>query len=665
MQKTIAILHVFLFLCKIAGAQNKGFEMGKILISELTMPSYHKDSNAVAVVLNEFGNAFIDTDKTYDLIVEYQVKIKILKQSGVSRGDIIIPLRKTDKNFDKINWVRASSYNLEDGRIVESKLESKNVFIENAGKQFDLKKFSIPNVKAGTVIEYKYQLQTPFIFNFSPWEFQSDIPKVRSEYWAMFPANYVYNIALIGSLKLSKNEAEVIKKCVVVSDTGHGQGTFADCTLLKFGMDDIPAFIEEEYMTAKSNFLSKIDFELNEVRHFSGKVDRISKTWEDVEDELRSHKDFGLQLKRGKNVLQGILQKNPTPMSDSLTLAKEIYAHLQNWYQWNGTYGIFTEVGIKGSYDNKKGSVADINLALVTCLRLAGFKADPLILSTRKNGIPKDIFPVISDFNYVIARMELQGRTFLLDATDDFFPFGSIPTMCLNGKGRVITEKKSFWQELTPVDRFRSVELQHFVLSKAGSISGSINNLLYGYEAITHRKNRAEFQTASEYLQHLSNEEYPLATISELTESNLENINLTPAEKFSVEMSVDEISNKSPFYLDPFFATKKLDNPFISPERLYPVDFGAPIDKTISVIFELPDNLEISSLPPPVALSLPNNGGRYQFEVQSKDRIITVNSRLYLAKSIYSNEEYYFLRELFTRMIQIKDIPIVLSLKEE
>lgn len=633
-------------------------------MSELTMKTYPNDSNAIAVVLDEFGDAYIDTDETYDLIYEYHVKIKILKQSGVDRGDIIIPLRKDEKRKDKINWVKASSFNLEEGKTIETKLERKNVFIEDPVKFYELKKFSIPNVKVGTVIEYAYQLQTPFIFNFHSWEFQDDIPKIRSEYWAKYPANYNYNISLKGFYKLSKSEAELIEKCVVLSDNGYGQSTHADCTLQKFGMTNIPAFKEEEYMSAKSNYLSCIEFELTEVKHFNGKVDKVTKTWKDAEDELRNHKQFGLQIKRNREFAKESIDPILTTTTDSLTKAKSIFSFVQYWYQWNENNDFLCELGIEDSYKKRKGNVADINLSLVAALKYGGFNVDPLILSTRSNGFPKEIFPVLSDFNYVIARLRLNGKVFLLDATDDFIPFGLIPQRCLNGKGRVMSDIGSFWEELKPVEKMKKATIQQFVIAEDGSLKGSVKNIFYGYHAVAHRKNRAGYGNKEEYLNQVVNNQYPGAIVTELEEEGISEIDQPTSEKILLETPPSLSEGASTFYLSPFLSEEKLKNPFVSSVRLFPVDFGLPLEEITSINFELPPNVEVTELPDRVALALPNNGGRYQFEAQIVGTKLMVSSRFFLSKSIYSAEEYFFLKELYAKIIQVQGSAIVLSIKK-
>lgn len=258
-----------------AVAQQYGFPFGKTLFDELTMTTYERDTSASAVVLNEFGNAYIESEN-YNLIFNYHVKIKILKKDGLSQADIAIPLYKSASGKkEEIKDIKASTFNLVNNRIEESSLDVRNVFTEDLNKYWDQKKFALPNVRVGSVIEIVYTIESPFIFNFRKWEFQADIPKIQSEYWARIPGNYVYNITLKGFLKLTKNENSLISKCITIG-SGYNAGS-ADCAQYKFAIKNVPAFIEEDYLTAKSNYLSAINFELSEIRHFDGRVDKITK----------------------------------------------------------------------------------------------------------------------------------------------------------------------------------------------------------------------------------------------------------------------------------------------------------------------------------------------------------------------------------------------------
>jgi hypothetical protein len=69
--------------------------------------------------------------------------------------------------------------------------------------------------------------------------------------------------------------------------------------------------------------------------------------------------------------------------------------------------------------------VAEINLMLTAMLRYAGLDANPVLTSTRDNGIA--VFPTRTAYNYVIASVKIADKQYLLDATSKY----TLPTFYL------------------------------------------------------------------------------------------------------------------------------------------------------------------------------------------------------------------------------------------
>lgn len=620
------------------------------------MKSYPKDSTANAVVLDEFGETWIDSNEPHNLVHYYHVKIKILNGKGFDQANFNIPLYRNGNNQEKLTKIEASTFNLENSQVRETKLDPKKIFTENKSKFRDEVKFTLPNIKEGSVVEVRYHLESPFRFNFRSWQFQSDIPKILTEYWARIPANYLYNITLRGFYKLGKSEAERVADCFTPG------ANKADCTLHKFQMRDVPAFVEEDYMTAKSNFISAINFELSEIHYFDGRKDKVTKEWKDVDHELRTHNEFGVQLRRGKEIFKDHLSA-VAGEPDSLKKAQQIYEFVKNRYTWNDYYGMFSDLGLKKAFDNKTGNVADINLALVAALKDAGFQADPVILSTRENGSPVELHPVMSDFNYVIARVAIQGKPYLLDATDPFLFFGNIPVHCLNGKGRVISSRgPSYWIDLKPTAKSRQVSIIALTLQPEGHFKGNVSYSTQGYEALKERKKITSFNNPDEYIESVD-EKWNKIKILKYDITNLQQLDQALNQSYDVTIEGFDDLNKNKLFLNPFFIGDWNKNPFTAQERLYPVDLGAPLEDHLNVTLEYPANFEVSNLPAPMVISLPNNGGRYMFSVQNIGTRLILNSILTLNKPIYSSEEYPYLKELINKVVQSYQTNLVFNKK--
>ena len=636
-------------------SQLKGFPFGSFLHSELDMRTYEKDTTAAAVVLNEFGYAYID-NQTFNLLFEYHVKIKILKSDGLSQGNFSIPLYKGQGGkIELLREIKATTFNKVNGRVEETPIDAKNVYSENMSKNLDAKKLALPGVRVGSVIEVLYTIESPYIYNFRRWDFQADIPKIQSEFWAQIPANYIYNIVLKGPLSLSKNESSVVEKCVARGSA------YANCALLKYGMKNIPAFHEEDYMTARSNFLSSINFELSEIHHFDGQIDKITREWKDAEQELRRDSRFGLQLKKGKEIGQRLL-----PLIAGITDEKEkaviVYNFIKSSYRWNGVHTFLSESGIRKAFDQKTGDVGDINLSLIAALNFAGLIAEPLLLSTRANGLPTELHPVLSDFNYVVAKVNIGEQVYLLDATDPYLMFGMLPEKCFNGKGRVFGEKGSYWYDLTPRHRSRNLTMFDLTLHSSGSFVGKLERIFEGYESVNQRKHLTGFNTYEEYVADLR---------KKLGQIQVNNFEITGAddfegpikESFAITLEGFDRLDQTTLLINPFFANRIERNPFQSKERHYPIDFAIPFEKTMVLNLTYPDSYELVGAPERNAVALPQGGGKFLFEITNMGNRLTLNYVLSISKSVYNPVEYQYLKELYSRIIQVQNGDLILSRK--
>ena len=169
------------------------------------MAVYEPDSSATAVILCKLTDISYKWGiESFRLVSEYKVKIKVLKPEGTSYADVIIPYYELPNNAMKENIIGldASAYNLENGKIVRTKMKKDVVFKERVGESRMNLKFSIPQVKAGTLIEYEYRVESDFFFSIDSWKAQSDIPILYTEYNVTIPEYFKFNIEMHGAEKL-------------------------------------------------------------------------------------------------------------------------------------------------------------------------------------------------------------------------------------------------------------------------------------------------------------------------------------------------------------------------------------------------------------------------------------------------------------------------------
>ncbi|MEJ0031258.1 MAG: transglutaminase-like domain-containing protein [Bacteroidota bacterium] len=163
-------------------------------------------------------------------------------------------------------------------------------------------------------------------------------------------------------------------------------------------------------MTSKYNFISSIRYELQQIKQMNWSVDKFTKERKDADQEFKSSPTFGSQLKRSPDAMEDAVKGALIGEIDPLTRAKKVYDMVKFHFVWDGSYGDHTEYGVKKAFEEKKGNVADINITLIAALRSAGFDVEPVLIGTRDVGRPIELHPVLTDFNYVIAKLELRWK---------------------------------------------------------------------------------------------------------------------------------------------------------------------------------------------------------------------------------------------------------------
>lgn len=647
----IFFLSAFIALTNIAQAQDNGFPFGAVKYQELDMKYYAADSLAEAVYLQEFGEIFFDLESFNKVYFIYHAKIKILKEEGKKYADFVIPLYNKGGKEELVRNVKASSFNRDGSKWKETAMQSNNIFRERADENVMLTKFAIPNVQVGSVIEVYWEFETPYIYNLVPIKFQGNIPKMKSEFWVKYPAYYQYNASLKGYHPLSKNEGILDKSCARLN------GSTADCSFFKYAMENVPAFREEAYMTARENFESAIKFELEQVNHPDGKVDKVTSDWKSAERELKEHADFGVQIRKARNLFEDKVRAIKSE-PDKLKKATQIFDVVKKSFTWNGEIRKYTEEGVKKALETGKANSAEINLALCGALQEADFTAEPVLIATRENGLPITAYPVLSDFNYVIVRLEIEGKEYLLDATSRLNPFGFVHERCLNGQGRAVGATAN-WIDIKPSGKHRMVFDSKLTLSAEGDLTGSYTITSQGYAG---RGKRFQFFDAADKQAFLKSRTEKWTNIK-VTKAEIENendIDKSFVEKYELALESD-VPSANIIYFNPFLTDRTEKNPFVSKERNYPVDFGAPFEEIYLQTLELPANYVVEELPKSTALALPANGGRLTFNMNQNGNKITMASTILLSKPVYSNEEYHGLRELYARYISVLESQVVLK----
>lgn len=648
--KKLTLLLLLTLSVETFSQKRKSSNMKQTTFDELKMTVYDKDSAATAVVLYEHANRYPDRDNDETPRTDYYYRIKIFDKSSFDLADITINLYKKQQVKD----IKAVTYNLnENGTMIRTNLLKEDIFTSKEDENWVAKKFTLPNIKEGTVIEYKYSILSPYL-SINDWYFQSEIPKIRSDFDASILGNYQYNIKIIGFLKLNKDAPSIDKKCVKIEGIGEGA-----CAVYSYGMNNIPAFVEEDYMLSKKNYISRVSFDLKSLTSYRGDVKNLTTTWKQADKSLKNQ-FFNNQTSK-KNFFKKSIPESILTTENTLEKAKKVFQFIQNHFTWNEKYWTNKDAKVKKAFQEKTGDVGEINLALYNSLRAANIDANLVVLSTRSNGIPTKLFPVIYDYNYVIVKSIIDKETYYLDATAKLLPFGQVPIRTLNGEARIINFKeKSSWAALNPKYKSSLNVSAKLILDEEGVFIGDLMFRRNGYFA---SKIRAAISSKSEddYLESFETKN-PDLEVDDYTVINLKEPEKNLEEKFKVRLEMDEnLGNK--IRINPFLFNRLKENPFKLKERNYPLDFAYARRTNYFLQLEVPENYTILELPEQKAISLPNNGGNFILRAIKKENIIKIYVRLNILKSAYSVKEYYALKEFYKQIVLAEKSYVVLEKK--
>ena len=651
MKKTLLTLVIATSICRAAFAQD--FAYGQTSDTELKMTKYEKDPSAHAVVLQEYGKSQIDVanDDELKLRFDYHIKIKIFDNAGFDAAtkEIILKNASDNSSRDEIEKIKGTTYFVDaSGSVKTVDFDASKVYVTRNYKEQSTAKFTMPALTPGCIIEYKLTFVSPVnlcLDHFQPWYFQSSIPKIFSQYEAVIPGHFSYNATLHGYLKLTDTKADVETNCFSAG------GSSSSCSDIKYSMADVPAFVDEEYMTSNRNYISSISFDLVEFTNpYTSSKTKGTKEWKDIDYNLKWDYSFGGELKRA-DYFKDRMVPVVAGSSNDLEKAKAIYSYMQQRYKWNNYVGIYSYTSVKKAYESHTGSIADINLGLVDALNSAGISTEAVLVSTRENGFINDLYPAVNQFNYVIAKANIGDKSYFLDATDPLLSFGMLPFQCINGKGRVFNmDKPSYWVDLNPAQKRVSTSTMDLTLTEDGKLKGTITYYSLGYEAYETRSAIKKYTTQDEYVAAFG-AKLPKVKILKAEITNLDTLDKPLVEKYDVEINASDKTGSGSFSFNPFFMSKITSNPFKLAERTYPVDMGVLNDYRTILTVHLPPGYVIDSPPQNIGEALPNNGGRFLTDFHSDDNSFTFSHIIQLNKPIFEAEEYPYLKEFYNKII--------------
>lgn len=634
------------------------YELGEVSVDELLEKTHKNDTSAVACKLFEIGKTYFTykSNSGFSLVTEVNVKIKIYKKEGLEWANKVVNHSIGDVE-EKVMFSKAVTYNLENGKIVKTKASSDSEFKEKINEYWGSRKLVMPNVKVGSIVEYKYELTSPYIYKMDQWKFQDKIPVNYSEFTNSIPEYLFYNTYTRGFYFI-QNDSEIKQKTLsYTTNVGLASMSFNE-TINKYFLKDLPAIKEESYSNSMENYISSIEFELASTRFPNDGLKQFTESWESVAESINKNKYFGEELNKTEYFEEDLKRLIGNKQLNEKEKIALVFEFVKNRYVWNKNNSIYTDKGVKKAYQEKTGNVAEINFTLIAMLRKLGISASPILISTRNK--PINLYPSKAAYNYVICGVEFLNDIIFLDATDKYAAMDVLPLRALNENGRIIRSTGSNANIIiTPDKAATNIITIETKISEDSKLFGKITENLSKNLGLNFRIKYNEMSLDS-YLDNVE-KKVPGLEISNYSVKNKDKVEEPIIEEYDYVYNSDIEIVSGKMYIKPlmFFGLK--ENPFKEESRTLPIDFVYPFNESYNVVFEIPKGYVVEQLPKQIKLATEENELAFSYLYEVKGNTIVFNVKFDVNLALFPSDYYDVIRPVFNDVFLKMNEKIVLK----
>ncbi|QDO92820.1 DUF3857 domain-containing protein [Formosa sediminum] len=667
---------VFSLLCILIVSYTyaQDYKFGKISKEELKETVNPEDPNAHATILYLNENVYFQYSPNEGFIVvkEVQKRIKIYDKEGVDWATEIVPFYDNGSStIEELSELKGYTYYLKDGKIEKDKLDKDNVFKEETNQYWGQLKFTMPNITDGCIVEFKYRKESPYIA-LDDVDFQYDIPVKKLEFNARIPEYFYFNKYFNPKAKYvvkisesSRNRVEQINSKQRSGGSGftNSQTSF-DSSKWEFreheyiaDLENIPALVEEPFVDNMDVYRATVKWEYAMYKGPDNSIKNYSTDWESVTKTIYDHSSFGGQLSK-----TGYFEKDIDALLANVTNSEKrmslIFNFVKSKVAWNEYLGNYAENGVKKAYKEGTGNVGDINLMLTAILRYAGFNANPVLISTKSNGIP--IYPTRNGFNYIICAIKVTDNLILLDATDRFALPNVLPSRAINWQGRIIREQgSSAWVDLMhPASGLENYTLQCKInpdLSAEGRVFVKKQNS-------SAMKFRSKYNNIGEdeRLRDLEEGkgEIEISNLQVRHEEEINNPTIQYSFSYTLNNAVEAIGDK--LYISPMLFYATTENTFKQEKRNYPLEFTYPNTYNYNVSIILPEGYTVESLPESTKVQFNGNEGVFTFISSHSGNMVVIKSVFEINNTFVLPNDYDQFKQYFAMIVEKETEKMVL-----
>ncbi|MFZ5939464.1 MAG: DUF3857 and transglutaminase domain-containing protein [Bacteroidota bacterium] len=640
---TSLFLSVFLiFLSTELYSQEKNVKWGKLTGEEIAYKRCYFDTLASAVVLSDIGMISIRYSQI-PITMDRHVRIKILNEQGLDRTNIELPYYSKD-GTEKITSVKAQTLKIIGDKVVKVPVPKEEIYDVRVDDKYSVIRFAFPSVEPGDVIEYQYTLFDENVLLPEGWEFQTDIPTLYSEYNAMVQEGWDIRIFYASDLLIKK---------------------YGTANARKWILENMPAIREESWCPCPADYTNKLTFQL--AGYLTSKpmggteYKTIAMNWDELASAFLTSSEYLDFLAPDKSVEELGLRFASLPEEERI---REIYHYVNSNWRWNKYYRSFPEQRLSRFLQARAGNSSEINLLLVNLLRAAGQTADPVLISTKTNGIIRKEYPLIRQFNHVIAGIRRDDKIIFLDATDPNRSMDILDDEDYCKEGFRIIKNASSWVTLPdpPVSSYMclsNIDLQDQENPKV-EVQVKVNN----HEAARLRNKLTDIKDYGKFVEdELLNGERGLELSDSVKVRNLDDPDSDLIFEFSLLPSGLLEQMNDILTLHPFNMGLVTESPLKPDNRVLPVDFiyKRRFQQITNII--LPENSVILNIPKTDKMIMKGDRMKFNYLVITLDGKIQLVHDLQINDTVFMPFEIRYMLEVFNSAINRQAEPVLIGEK--
>jgi hypothetical protein len=593
--------------------------------------------NEPAVLL--YHADYITYVSDYDQSEFVYKRIKVLTDAGKTYANVEIPI---------VPWIKIHDLEARtiqpDGSI--SELTSKpfeKVILKNRDFKVLAETFTLPNVVVGTIIEYRFRLQSSWTY-INQWILDHDLFTVKEHFLFKHAGPFAMSFVVSGSTAKPEKKNETYE----------------------LELTNVPPFRTEEQMPPTENYKAS-------VRFFYGTTDKsgVRGFWTEKARwwSLGANNFIG-DYRAIREVAAAVIGNGIDPEEK----LRKLYARVQevrNLY-WERERSSKEE---KKEHLQENKSVVDvlkhgygnsyeISALFVAMARAAGFDASLIFVASRERRFYREEFLDPSQYNGTIAGVRLQGKNLLLDPATKFCPFGLVRWTNTATSALKIEKDKWSFNIMPSLSRDRAVVLRtaRVTLDDQGSLKGHVTVTFEGSEALERRLLALQTDEAGR------NKGLEEELASWLPSQSTVRMNYSQGWQETGGSIIADMEIEVPSYASKagkrlllpssLFPTKQKPV-FRHTDRKYPVYFQYAFSELDETVIKMPAGYSAETIPE--SLEVRPEFGMYRNSTKVSEDKIENTRGLFISQFMFEPAKYPELKEFFVKVETADQFQAVLS----